>query len=270
MLSKSLSFMGIVALLSPILGGVIKDSIGWQYCFAMMGLYATTVMLVIVKTTPETIHTKSLDALHFGPLFKNYLEISQHKIFLLYALVSTGSYSALMIFFVKSPVLLIKEFGFNPFEFGLTIALCSVGFIVGTFIGRRLLGFQALNKALLVGATIAFSATVLMVLLTQTTVLTRWGLGTKVSLVYIGCQITYMLGHGILQPISQSAAIGPFPTKAGAAGAVLGFIIHTGAALWIAGFEAIPPASAWPVGICLAASIIFFASLVLHTRSEPR
>ena len=35
----------------------------------------------------------------------------------------------------------------------------------------------------------------------------------------------FMLGHGILQPCSHSAAVGPFPQSAGAASALNGFLM---------------------------------------------
>ncbi len=256
LLARSLSFMGIIALTCPPIGGLLQSSIGWFGAFYAMSFYAVGVGLFVFFKLPETLAIKNKNALHFKTLFFNYKQIIQHKEFLLYSLVATCAYSALMGFFVKSPIVFIKEYGLSPFQFGLALSLCTCGFITGTLIGRRLVKTIGIAPGIRVGAALTLTGALLM--------LAVLGFGKASIATYLACQLVYMLGHGILQPISQAAAIGPFPDKAGAAGAVLGFLIHTGAALWLLLISPMSAKWGWPLGLLGMCLLIAAAALTLN------
>lgn len=259
LLAKSMSLMGVIALTCPPIGGLLQNILGWSGAFYAMAFYALWFGVLAFLFLPETLKQKNHQALQMKSLFANYLQIIRHKEFLLYSAIAACAYSALMTFFVKSPVIFIKEYGLSPLQFGFTLSLCTCGFIGGTLIGRRLVTRIGIALGIRVGATLTLSGALLMLGIISF---------DKASLVtYLMCQLIYMLGHGILQPITQAAAVGPFPEKAGTAGAVLGFLIHTSAALWLFLISPMPAQWGWPLGL-LGMSLVIAAVALRLNRGD--
>jgi MFS transporter, DHA1 family, multidrug resistance protein len=259
LLAKSLSFMGVIALTCPPIGGLLQKTLGWPGAFYAMTFYALCFGLFVFAFLPETLKQKNQQTLELKALFANYLQIVRHKEFLMYSTIAACAYGALMTFFVKSPVVFIKEYGLSPVQFGFTLSLCTCGFITGTLIGRRLVTRIGIAPGIRVGATFALIGALLM--------LGVISFGKASLVTYLVCQLVYMLGHGILQPITQAAAVGPFPEKAGAAGAVLGFLIHTGAASWLLLISPVPAQWGWPLGLLGMSFII--AAIALRLNRVP-
>jgi MFS transporter, DHA1 family, multidrug resistance protein len=261
LLARALTVMGCVALLAPVTGGFLLDHFGWQMCFVAMAIYSAVVLVLGMRVLPETNRFLNAKATDWRPLLNNYLAVAQHRAFLGYAVIAAAAYAALMTFFLKAPIVLMTQFGLSPSQFGMTFALCTFGFISGTLIGRQLVQKKGLSFGLKVGTGLALcggSLLALVMLLSQHSVAS-----------YLACQFVYMLGHGVLQPIAQAAAIGPFPEKAGAAGSVLGAIIHVGAVVWVAVLASLSASVAWPVGIFGASVLIALATWRLSKEHTP-
>jgi MFS transporter, DHA1 family, multidrug resistance protein len=254
LLAKALSLMGVIALTCPPVGGALQNLIGWTGAFFAMTFYALCFGVFAFLVLPETLKQKNHQALQLRSLFANYLQIIRHQDFLLYSAIAASAYGALMTFFVKAPVVFIKEYGLSPLQFGFTMSLCTCGFIGGTLIGRRLVTSIGIAPGIRIGATLTLLGALLM--------LGVISFGKASLVTYLVCQLIYMLGHGILQPITQAAAVGPFPEKAGAAGAVLGFLIHTSAALWLLLISPLSAQWGWPLGL-LGMSLVI-AAVALH------
>ncbi len=138
LLAKSLALMGVIAMTCPPLGGLLQGWFGWSGAFWAMSFYALVVYLFTFFNLPETLLAKNQQSLDLKTLFANYRAIIRNREFLLYCSVATSAYAALMCFFMKSPIVFIKEFGLLPWQFGLALSLCTCGFITGTLIGRKL------------------------------------------------------------------------------------------------------------------------------------
>jgi MFS transporter, DHA1 family, multidrug resistance protein len=254
LLAKALTVMGCIALVAPISGGYLLGYFSWQSCFLAMALYATFALVFAAMTFTETNRALNPHATELNPLFINYLAVTKHRVFLGYAIIAAAAYSALMIFFLKAPIELMQRLGLSSTEFGLCFSLCTIGFIAGTMIGRRTVTKLGIKPRLILGCSLCVSGGICMV--------GTMAFGQPTVATYMFCQFLYLLGHGVVQPISQAAAIGPFPEKAGAAGSVLGVMIHVGAFAWVALFSGAPASTAWPLGI-FGASLIITLMVVL-------
>jgi MFS transporter, DHA1 family, multidrug resistance protein len=256
LLAKAMSCMGVIALTCPPIGGALQNLMGWTGAFYAMTFYALCFGFFAFFVLPETLKQKNHQALQLKSLFANYLQIIRHREFLLYSAIAACAYSALMTFFVKAPVVFIKEYGLSPLQFGFTLSLCTCGFIGGTLIGRHLVTRVGIALGIRIGATLTLTGALLM--------LGVISFGKASLVTYLVCQLIYMLGHGILQPITQAAAVGPFPEKAGTAGAVLGFLIHTSAALWLLLISPISAQWGWPLGLLGMSLVIAAVALRLN------
>ena len=254
-LSKAMTWMGLIALLSPLTGGLIQMQFGWQSTFLFIAAFGLLSWLLAFYGYRETNRYMNESATHWQTLIANYLVILRHRRFIFFTLVAAGTYSGLIVFLAKSPGVLIQHFKLSPIQFGLCIACCTIGFISGTLIGRRVFARYGLQRTFLIGAIVSACASVTMFGLVNA--------GLDRVIVYVGLQVIFMIAHGILQPIAQAAAVSDFPEKAGAAGALMGFCIHALAALWLTIAGLLSPTLAWPSAVIAASLIIACAVFAL-------
>ena len=258
-LSKAMTWMGLIALLSPLIGGLLQMVWGWQAAFAFIAAFGSFCLVLALRGYRETNRFMTPSATHWRTLFTNYFEIIKHKRFLLFTLIAAGTYSGLIVFLAKSPSVLIQHFALSPVQFGLSIACCTVGFITGTLVGRRVFAAFGTYRTLLLGAVISISASGAMFALVQG--------GFDMIVIYVGFQVLFMIAHGMLQPIAQAMAISDFPEKAGAAAALMGFFIHVLAALWLTVAGGLAPVNAWPSAVICASFVIGCAVIALRKTS---
>jgi MFS transporter, DHA1 family, multidrug resistance protein len=226
-ISKGLSGLGVIACLSGPLGGLLSDLWGWRYALAALTVFGAVTLFVVTLRFEETVPRKNALALRPATLVTTWLTIFRHPTFLTWSALTTASYAGLFTFLASSSFVFIKVLGLTRTQYGLVMFAMSFGYMLGTFLCRRLLPRFGLRR------TVALAA-----------VLTLTGGTTTGALAWAGMHNTwaivlpffiYMLGHGVHQPCGQSCAIGPFPHAAGAASAVNGFLMML-AAFFIGGW----------------------------------
>jgi MFS transporter, DHA1 family, multidrug resistance protein len=258
--AKVLTYMGAVALVCPLLGGALLTRWGWHAAFICMGLYAVLALLLTHTTLFETNQFMNPRATQWRNLLSIYQQIASHRVFWGFTIISTGSYSGLIVFFPNSSAVLMKGHGLSAVEYGLMMGLCTIGFILGTIACRRLLarfGTIETLRATSIG-TMSAALTLLAISLSH----------SASPATLIGTQVAFMFCHGILQPIAQSAAVAAFPKTAGAAAALLGFFIHVGAAICLTVLSTTAPYLAWPLGLLWACLCVLFGTWVVLQRGD--
>ena len=101
----------------------------------------------------------------------------------------------------------------------------SLAYIIGTIWGRWMLRRTSMRRTVGMAAVLTLSGGVLLAVLAFTGLGQPWyGAWAVMVPVYL-----FMFGHGVHQPCGQSAAVAPFPTKAGTASALNGFLMMLGA-----------------------------------------
>ncbi len=258
--AKVLTFMGLVALACPLIGGALLSQFGWKAAFYAMGVYAFIVLLLASSTMIETNRYMNPQATEPVHLFRIYKSITKDRLFWGYTLISTGSYSGLIAFFPNSSAVLMKTFGLSPVQYGLVFALCTIGFISGTVACRQYLSKLGGVRFLRIAScgTSGISALMLIVVLAQ----------MSSVVLLIALQVFYMFCHGIIQPIAQSGAVATFPKTAGAAAALLGFFVHCGAALGLLALSTTAPALAWPIGLLGGAFFVVMGAWLILPKTS--
>ena len=259
-LSKAMTWMGLIALLSPLTGGLLQMAFGWQAAFLFIAVFGSACLFLGLRFYRETNRFMNSNATNAASLLANYLEILKHRRFIFFTLIAAGTYSGLIVFLAKSPAVLIQHFGLTPVQFGLCVACCTVGFITGTLIGRRVFAAFGTQRTLIAGAILSLIASGAMFTLVQG--------GLNHIAVYIGLQILFLIAHGMLQPIAQALAISDFPEKAGAAAALMGFFIHALGALGLTFAGGLAPVIAWPSAVICASLLIGCAVIGLIKTSS--
>src|ERR1019366_6535294 len=110
----------------------------------------------------------------------------------------------------------------SPFQFGVAFAVGSVGYMGGTTLAARLVMRRGLDRTLGIGAAALAAGGLAMVMAVAL------GLTSAASLVLP--MALYLAGLGMVLPQAIAGAMTPFPERAGAASALLGFVQQSAAA----------------------------------------
>jgi DHA1 family bicyclomycin/chloramphenicol resistance-like MFS transporter len=220
-MSKALSGLGLIALASPLIGGLIASTLGWRTALAATGVFGAICLAMVALTLPETARQLNPQALQLAPMLRQWGRILRHPTFVAWSLLIACTYAGLFAFLAGSSFVFIDVLGSSRMACGLYIAGCSVCYVVGTFWCRRWLLHHGLAGAVKRGAAFTLIGGVSMVGLAWAGMIAPWAIFVP--------QFVYSFGHGIHQPCGQAAVVGPFPHHAGAASALAGFVLAAAA-----------------------------------------
>lgn len=243
-MSLALSGLKMIAISSPMVGGLVVQSSGWRSAFGVIALFSAFTLAFIALKLPETLPQRDPKALHPGSLLRNWGQILRHPTFRAWSALTACTYGGLYIFLAGSSFVYIDAFGLSPTVYGLVLGSSSISYLFGTFVCRRWL--LQLGMAGAVGRASAFTLTggLLMGALSLAGVEAVWAIALP--------QMAIAFAHGVHQSCGQAGAVGPFRRQAGAAAALAGFILAAvafGIGSWLA---AAMDGSARPVALGIA------------------
>ena len=216
-LSRALMWMGVAPIAGPVAGGLLQATFGWRANFGLLAAAGALVLAAAWHTLRETNRHRNPAATDAATLARNYARIAASRRFWAYALPVTGSYSALFCFISTSSFVLIGIFGIPARQFGFVYALVTTGYMLGAMAVRRAVGRFGLVGSIRLGASVALAAAACLAALALADVRSPWAVVVPMFGV--------VAAHGFIQPCCQIGAIDPFPRQAGAAAALLGFVM---------------------------------------------
>ena len=214
--------MGIIPALAPIVGGVLLTAFDWRAIFVLMAAIAGVTMLGLLGFFHETNTRPDPHALNLKRMGANYREMLGERAFMGFALTVAFSIGGLVMFLSGSPHVIITGHGVAADVYGYYFAAIVLSYTAGTLAAGRLTLRLGIERMVLIGAVIGAAAG-----LTQAGL--AWA-GERSLLALLVPQGFYIFCLGIILPNALAGAIGPYPTKAGAASALLGFLQLTTAA----------------------------------------
>jgi MFS transporter, DHA1 family, multidrug resistance protein len=253
LVSKGLSGLGVIAVLSVPVGSLVSSLLGWRWSMATLGLCSALVMVFAYLRFVETNERRNPNALQPAQLIKTWRLILSHPQFWTYALLTLTSYAGLFTFLATSSFVYLQVLGHSKAVYSAVVASVSLVYIVGTVLGRRVLARHGVQQMVWVGGWITLVAGLTYALLYLAGFRTLWALLVP--------QLIYMLGHGFHQPAGQAGSAAAFPQAAGAASAMAGFlmmVVAFGMGAWIGRVLA---NDVWP----LVAGVSFWSALLVIT-----
>lgn len=207
--------------LTPLIGGVVEQVLGWRATFWITGALGLLLAVIVIRWLPETLGTHR----QVSPSSEvaAYAEILRDPVFWPNALAVACAFASMSAFFSGAPAVLIGTLGISPIEFGLYPPIAVSGFVIGGIITRRVAASAAPRSMSILGASIMLAGAILLF------VPPAFGLLNK--FLINGAMVVHVTGLGILLPASIAAALQRFPQKAGAAAAMQGFLQMSGGAL---------------------------------------
>lgn len=216
-MSKGLSGLGVIACLSPPLGGLLSAWFNWRVALLALTVFSLVCLAVVALHFAETVPQKNTRALAPATLIKTWLAIVSNPTFMAFSVLSSASYGGLFTFLAASSFVFIQVLGWSTTQYGLLMSSNAMAYLLGTFLCRYWLGRFGVRRAIALAGVLSLTGGTLMGVLALAGVHNGWAIMLP--------QYLFMLGHGVHQPCSQSGAIGPFPQAAGAASALNGFLM---------------------------------------------
>jgi MFS transporter, DHA1 family, multidrug resistance protein len=227
-MALGLSGLGLVAIASPITGGLLAGTFGWRACLLAVGVVAALAWLVIALRTPETLAVRNPAALQWRVLRINARSVLAHPTFRAWALLVACTYSGLFIVLSASSYAYIGVLGLSVAQYGMTMAWGSLVYVLGTVVCRRWLRLHGLVGTVHRGAFFTLAGGLGMAACSFMTV--------PALPAVVLAQSLFAFGHGMHQPCGQAGAVGPFPQMAGVAAALAGCVlafVAFGVGLWL-------------------------------------
>ena len=227
-MSRALTGLGIIAMTSPIVGGVIVQWLHWQAALLVLAVFGAAALALVALRYEETVPLRNPQATRLGTLLKNWGAVLSNPTFRAWVALLCCTFGGLFFLLAGSSFVFIDVLGSSRVAYGVILATSSLAYIVGTWLCRRLLLRHGLRGAVRRGAWFSLAGGLGMAALSLAGVYSVWAI--------IVPQWLYAIGHGIHQPCGQAGAVGPFPEKAGTAASVSGFLMMLTASavgLWL-------------------------------------
>ncbi|MBI3703782.1 MAG: multidrug effflux MFS transporter [Rhizobiales bacterium] len=251
--------MALAPVLAPLIGGVLQTGFGWRSVFFTLLGAGLLSAAVIVPLMPETLSVRASEPVSPATMLRSYRLLARNPAYLAYLGLASTSFAGLFAWISGSSFVLQYLYGLTPFQFGVAFAIGSVGYMIGTTYAARLVMRLGIDRTLGVGCATMATGGVGM------TLAIAFGLTSAASIVLP--MALYLAGLGMVLPQAFAGAMTPFPERAGAASALLGFIQQTAAALCGAAVGWLLGQSAWPLVAAVAAMGCASLLLWISTRA---
>ncbi len=266
---RELSLMGSIQAFAPIaaplIGGILQTVFGWHASFILLVVVSIVSVTVTARLLPETLQKRTAEPLSFATMGNLYRSVLAHRSFVAHLAIMTTTFVGLYAWVSGASIVIQGVYGLSPLAFGMTYAVGSLGYMIGTNIAVRIVMRLGLGPMIGIGTAIMAAGGLLMASVVA------FGLTSVTWLV--GSMTIYLAGMGLAMPQTMAAALTPFPDRAGTASSLLGFSQQSCGAVAAAAIGAYLGHSAWPVaGTIAAMGVTAFLLWIgtLKVRAEAR
>ncbi|MBN8437416.1 MAG: multidrug effflux MFS transporter [Candidatus Accumulibacter sp.] len=255
--------MAIGPLLGPTLGGFLTVLFGWQSNFVLLLLVAVVQLAVVARVLGESNVHRDPEATTPARMLANFRRLLADRSYLGYLLTFSFSYSALFAFISASSFVLADRHGLTPQVYGMCFGIVVAGYLIGSVASGRLVRRLGSDGLLARGACLGAVAGVSMAVLEFSGV---HGVAAILTPMFF-CTVA----TGLVMPNAIARALAPYPTMAGSASALMGFVQMTMAACvgiavghaLAAGAQALAAA----VALCSVLALLSYLALIRVRRA---
>lgn len=208
------SFVLIVPLLVPLLGGALSETFGWRSNFLAAVAVGVSVAVFVALRLPET---RRVSAGRGAPPMLEMFSLLRERVFLGYALNYGFSMAALQAFVAGAPLLLVGSLGMSATAYGGWYMLTASASLCGFYLAGRLSRQMGIRRMIRVGLIASIFATTALLCI-------QGVLGIFSPLALMVPAMGHTFANALMAPSSTSGAISERPEVAGSAAGLLGFM----------------------------------------------
>lgn len=200
---------GIAPIISPILGSLLLEYIGWKGVFFFLAIIGIVVLLFCLRLKESLIIEKRLKGSVLSTFF-TFGKIIKNRLFMSYVGIESFLLAAMFAYISASPFILQSFYGLSAFTFSLCFGANGAALVIGANIGGKLSNRKALSFGVLgFGIVVLYTISTLIIQ-------PNW------FLVEIGFFLMLLM-MGLTFPAISSLAMESERQYAGSASALLGF-----------------------------------------------
>jgi DHA1 family bicyclomycin/chloramphenicol resistance-like MFS transporter len=207
-------FYALGPMISPVVGGVLVDMLGWRSVFAfalLIGALITASAYWVIYETRPIGEARSGDN-----VLQSYARLLAQPRFTALVLQTGFSTGTFMILGSAASTLMKELLGRPATEFGIYFVLLPIGFISGTLISSRLGNRASTEAMVLIGSLLCLAAVAIQ------SVLLLSGHVTPLAFFLPGLFVT--MAQGIALPYAQAGAMATIPRLAATAAGIGVFV----------------------------------------------
>lgn len=250
--------MVVAPMVAPVLGGYIDAFISWRANFALTGIIALLVTVVVFRGLPETHHqlTPIPNPLGIAAVFAGLMRRAEFRGF---ALQSAFAIATFFAFAAAGPYVVIVVMGLTPAAYGLFFISVSLSFMLGNFVIGRGSARFGIEPMVMAGSVIVLAGTLLALAALLIFGWSPWALFLPITLV--------ALGNGFAIPSAVAGALSVDPANAGSASGLIGFLQMSVAAVFAQLAGMWQNGTPYPMlGFMIAAAVLSLVSFVAARR----
>lgn len=244
--------------ISPWLGGLITESMGWHAPLALMVVLAAIIGVAAFVALPETRAPSGRSSFH--ELSEASRVVLRNRIFLGCVIDAGVIYAVYLGFISIAPHIMSEMFGEPATSFGLYLLLLSAGYFLGNMVVTRLKGHADLDRVARFGIWLqAGSAALALVFVLA---------GFTHPLFWFGPMLPLAFAQGLALPHITATAVRLAPGYAGVTAGLIGFSQQAIAAAAVQGLGFVRTDTPVPaLAVCAALAFVSLGAMLLIERA---
>ena len=216
MMSQITLVFGIGPALAPIVGGLLLNGLGWRAIFWFMLAWTLLMLVLCVRSLPETLPVAQRQELHPVALWRNYRAVLGQPNFALLALVPALNFCAFFVYISAAPSFLVDLLGVSTYGFAWLFIPMISGIMLGALLSGRLAGRVSSLRTVRTGFSVAAAGVVLNLLISA---FLPPHVAWNVLPIFV-----FTCGSSLIMPTITLLLLDLFPTMRGMTSSLQGFV----------------------------------------------
>ena len=244
--------------ISPWLGGLITESMGWHAPLALMVVLAAIIGVAAFVALPETRAPSGRSSFH--ELGEASRVVLRNRIFLSCVIDAGVIYAVYLGFISIAPHIMSEMLGEPATSFGLYLLLLSTGYFLGNMVVTRLKGHADLDRVARFGIWLQAGSVALAFAFVLA--------GFPHPLFWFGPMLPLAFAQGLALPHITATAVRLAPGYAGVTAGLIGFSQQSIAAAAVQGLGFVRTDTPVPaLAVCTALACVSLGAMLLIERA---
>ncbi|QCK86722.1 multidrug effflux MFS transporter [Phreatobacter aquaticus] len=207
--------MVVAPMLSPSIGGLLNETVGWRWIFVVIAVIAAATLAVSIFALPETRAVASSPSM--AQLMRDASFLMRDRVFLAYLGIGALSSVTFFAFVGGAPHVVVTVMGESSSTYGLWFIVNAGGYMIGNALSGRFAARVGSYRMIYLGTMLMVFATIVQ----GTFALSGWM--THPAMMFIP-QALIAFSNGLQLPSAIAGGVSVRPEAAGSASGIIGFV----------------------------------------------